>query len=59
MTLHNIVCERHFRQEDMIYLESFVNGSKKIVKSLRHSALPIPINGMQSESNASYIVPGM
>jgi len=52
------ICEKHFRPQDLIYAEILVNGLYETVKSLVPSALPIPINAVGSESNASNNLPG-
>ncbi|KAL4088741.1 hypothetical protein QTP88_023825 [Uroleucon formosanum] len=57
LTVNSIVCERHFKPEDMVYPELIINGSKVILKTLVKSALPISINTTQSVSYVSKYVP--
>ncbi|KAL5238924.1 hypothetical protein ACI65C_006334 [Semiaphis heraclei] len=52
LTVNSIVCERHFRPQDILKPELLVNGVSTKIKSLIPASLPVPNNAMQSSSNA-------
>jgi len=47
------VCERHFRPQDILKPVLLVNGFNEKVKSLLPDSLPVPIDAVQSLSNAT------
>jgi len=40
LTVNSIVCERHFRPQDILYPELLINGVSETIKSLTPHALP-------------------
>ncbi|XP_015373933.1 PREDICTED: uncharacterized protein LOC107168897 isoform X2 [Diuraphis noxia] len=51
LTVNSIVCERHFRPQDILKPELLVNGLNEKVKSLSPDSLPVPIDAMPSSSS--------
>ncbi|KAL5233761.1 hypothetical protein ACI65C_001171 [Semiaphis heraclei] len=51
LTVNSMVCERHFRQQDILYPNLMVNGETTKVKSLIPFALPVPTISMQFKSD--------
>lgn len=52
LTVNSILCERHFRPQDILKSELLVNGFNNKIKSLLPASLPVPINAVQSSSYA-------
>ncbi|XP_022160939.1 uncharacterized protein LOC111027039 isoform X2 [Myzus persicae] len=50
LTENNILCERHFRPEDILRPTLLVDGFDRQLRSLIPSALPIPLNAVQLAS---------
>ncbi|XP_060857547.1 LOW QUALITY PROTEIN: uncharacterized protein LOC132935101 [Metopolophium dirhodum] len=53
LTINSIVCERHFRPQDVLQPTVMVNGVCKKIKELIRFSLPMPMNAGLSASNAT------
>ncbi|XP_022179386.1 uncharacterized protein LOC111040008 [Myzus persicae] len=58
LTVNSILCEKHFRPQDILYPVLLVNGKNKIVKSLVPDCLPVPVNDQFSTKKINN-VPGV
>lgn len=55
MTPNSIVCERHFRSQDILHPSLLVNGVNEKVKSLAPYSLPQPTVAIQSASDVQSV----
>jgi len=51
LALNSIVCERHFRRQDLLYPTLLVNGVGSELKSLKPNALP-PVRELDEVSES-------
>ncbi|XP_060872242.1 uncharacterized protein LOC132946323 isoform X3 [Metopolophium dirhodum] len=58
LTINSIVCERHFRPQDILRPNLLVNGVNSQLKILAPHALPVPVMNAVPESRTYCSIPG-